>query len=334
MKMKTLINKIRSSAQLASILEVSGWPKPGNVHRTRNHIDARYEQFLAGAIALAPSIELATLKGIMAANGRIELQDIGVGRIIKKAIIDVSKSHNNGNTHLGICLLFIPLSIASSKSYMEEKCFTPSKIMQNIKSIIKSTKPIDTIRVYEAIKMVSSKNELGRKSNGRSPDIYDKNFRKKIQEENITLFDAMMESSTYDTVAKELTTGMEISFNIGFKELMKTFEETQDINISIVHTYLTILSKYPDTFIARKIGLKREPDIRKAVEIGVKETIWISREAEEILRLGGLKTEEGKRALWELDEKLYRLGKEYNPGTTADLTASSIMIALLMGLKF
>ncbi|MEM2538604.1 MAG: triphosphoribosyl-dephospho-CoA synthase, partial [Candidatus Methanomethylicia archaeon] len=77
MKMRELINKIRSSAQLASILEVSGWPKPGNVHRTRNQIDARYEHFLAGAIALAPSIELAALKGIMAAKGKIELQDIG-----------------------------------------------------------------------------------------------------------------------------------------------------------------------------------------------------------------------------------------------------------------
>jgi len=331
---KTLINKIRFSAQLASILEVSGWPKPGNVHRTRNHIDARYEQFLAGAIALAPSIELSALKGIMVAKGKLDISRIGIGKLIKMAVTDVSKSHNNGNTHLGICLLFIPLSTASAKSYIEEKCFTEKGIMHNIREIIQSTKPIDTIKVYEAIEMVSSIDELGRKTGGKAPDIYDEKLKEKIKRSNITLFDAMMESSSYDTIAKELVTGMEISFNIGYRKLMETFEETKDINTSIVHTYLTILSKYPDTFIARKIGLKKTHDINKAVEIGIRETIWISKEAEEILKLGGLKTEEGNRALWELDEKLYRLGKEYNPGTTADLTASSIMIALLMGLKF
>ena len=57
-------------------------------------------------------------------------------------------------------------------------------------------------------------------------------------------------------------------------------------------------------------------------------------EARRILNIGGLTTKEGKSALWELDEKLQSLGKDYSPGTTADLTASSIMIALLSGLKF
>ncbi|MEM2136650.1 MAG: triphosphoribosyl-dephospho-CoA synthase [Candidatus Methanomethylicia archaeon] len=332
--MKAIINHIRRSAQLASILEVSGWPKPGNVHRTRDRVDARFEHFLAGAVALAPSIEAASLKGIMIARGKIKPSEIGLGKLIKRAVIDVSSSHNDGNTHLGICLLFIPLSVAAGKSYVEEGLLTKSSLMENVKSIMYSTKPIDTIRVYEAIEMVSSPNELGKISNGRAPDIYDKDLKKKIIEDNITLFDAMMEASSYDTVAKELVTGMEISFNIGFKELMEVFEDTKDINIATVHTFLRILSEYPDTFIARKVGLKREANVKKAVKVGIKETLWISEEARKIIELGGLKTEEGKKALWEFDEKLHKLGKEYNPGTTADITASSLMIALLMGLKF
>ena len=33
--------EIAKLAQIASVLEVSGWPKPGNVHRTRNYDDIR-----------------------------------------------------------------------------------------------------------------------------------------------------------------------------------------------------------------------------------------------------------------------------------------------------
>jgi len=33
-------------AELASVLEVSGYPKPGNVHRTRDFDDMVYEDFL------------------------------------------------------------------------------------------------------------------------------------------------------------------------------------------------------------------------------------------------------------------------------------------------
>ncbi|MCK4382115.1 MAG: triphosphoribosyl-dephospho-CoA synthase, partial [Candidatus Lokiarchaeota archaeon] len=40
---------------LSSLLELSGWPKPGNVHRTRNFEDTRFEHFLAGITAIQPN---------------------------------------------------------------------------------------------------------------------------------------------------------------------------------------------------------------------------------------------------------------------------------------
>ncbi|MCD6465442.1 triphosphoribosyl-dephospho-CoA synthase [Candidatus Bathyarchaeota archaeon] len=334
MKIKNLVKHIEYSAQLAAVLEVSGWPKPGNVHRTRDHGDARFEHFLAGSIALGSSIEAAALKGVMAARGKISLSEIGVGRLIKKAVKDFSFSHKGGNTHLGVCLLFIPLSAAAAKTYMEKSRFSILPLRKNIQDIIRSTTPVDAIRVYEAIRMVSSPRELGKVNGEGAPDLYDKNAKKKILSSGVTLFDAMRDASSYDTIARELVTGMEISFNVGFRELVKTFKRTRDINVATVHTFLRILSEFPDTFIARKIGLKEENDVKKAVEIGIRETMWISEVAMRILDLGGLTTEEGRPALWELDEKLQNLGKDYSPGTTADLTASSLMIALLAGLKF
>lgn len=334
MKPKELVEYIRQKAELASLLEVSGWPKPGNVHRTRNYSDSRFEHFLAGAIALGPSIETAALRGVIAANGKISLSEVGVGELIKRAATDTLSSHNGGNTHLGICLLFIPLSISAAKTYVEEKGFPHGPLRRNFEAIMRATTPADAIRVYEAIAMTGTLNYLGKVISGRAPDLYDSDATKKIMRDRITLFDVMVESSTYDTVARELVTAMEISFNIGFRELIETFNHTKDINIAVVHTFLRILSEFPDTFIARKIGLKRESEIKRAVELGIREIKWLSEEAKGILELGGLVTDDGKVALWRLDEKLHELGEDYNPGTTADLTASSIMIALLSGLKF
>jgi len=329
-----LIKHIRSSAQLAAILEVSGCPKPGNVHRMRDHSDTRYEHFLVGSVVLGSSMEAAALKGLMVGKGRLEISRIEIGNLVKKAVSDIAKSHKGGNTHLGVCLLFVPLAAAAAKTYVESDAVSPTSLQSNVKEIMRSTTPRDAIAVYEAITLVGSPRELGRANGRYAPDLYDEQARRRIHEEGISLFDVMEESSSYDTVAKELVTGMDVSFKIGYKELMETFKNTGDINIATVHIFLRILSKVPDTFIARKVGLKKVSDIKKAVELGIRETKWISETAERVLNLGGLSTEKGKEAVWEFDRKLQSLGKDYSPGTTADLTAAALMIALLCGLKF
>ncbi len=59
----------------------------------------------------------------------------------------------------------------------------------------------------------------------------------------------------------------------------------------------------------------------------------ISDRALKVLELGGLLTEKGRAALSELDDCLRRPRNELNPGTTADLTAASLMIAILCGFR-
>ncbi|RJS83977.1 ATP--dephospho-CoA triphosphoribosyl transferase CitG [Candidatus Bathyarchaeota archaeon] len=331
---KDIVEFVRSSAELAAVLEVSGWPKPGNVHRTRDHPDARYEHFLAGSIALGPSISIAARRGLMLAKGKIEASRVGLGRLIKKAVLDIVKFHYGGNTHLGASLLFIPLAVAASKTLFDNGEIRPEDLRNNVGQVIKATTARDAVKVYEAIASASSPRELGRLERGGIPDVYDEKAKEKLLERGITLYRVMEESSHYDTIAKELSTSMETSFNIGYKCIMEIFEETGDINTSTVHTFLKILSVVPDTFIARKVGLKKIRNIEEAVRLGIKETFWISDTAREILKLGGLTTDEGRRALWMFDKKLQGFGKDYNPGTTADLTAASLMIALLSGLKF
>jgi triphosphoribosyl-dephospho-CoA synthase len=228
----------------------------------------------------------------------------------------------------------IPLAVAAGKTQIKEGEISTTILRNNVKDVMESTTPRDAVGVYKAIASVSSSNELGKLIGEPIPDLCDEQAEYRILAKKITLFDVMRQSSSYDTIARELVTGMEISFEVGYKKLTETFSSTHDINAATVHTFLRILSETPDTFIARKVGTKLTSDVKKAVELGRKETIWISETAEKVLRSGGLTTKEGKASLWEFDKMLQKLGKDYSPGTTADLTTASLMITLLSGLKF
>jgi triphosphoribosyl-dephospho-CoA synthetase len=95
--------------------------------------------------------------------------------------------------------------------------------------------------------------------------------------------------------------------------------KSKSLNTSVVHTFLKILSERPDTFIARKVGKGKTKEI--------------SEEAKEVLNRGGLDTAEGKKSLAKFDRKLRRKGNSCNPGTTADLTAATLALAIIGGYR-
>ena len=105
---------------------------------------------------------------------------------------------------------------------------------------------------------------------------------------------------------------MPITFEIGYPTF-KRVKESNGINKATVQTFLTILAIYSDTLIARKYG----------VDIAQK----VTEDANLIIAEGGILTDKGFDMVNEFDKEL--VDKNLNPGTTADLTASSIMVALL-----
>jgi triphosphoribosyl-dephospho-CoA synthase len=320
-------------AQLAAALEVSAWPKPGNVHRTADFSDTKFEHFIAGSIALGPTAYKAAKRGVLAGLQRLDLESIGIGSLIKDTIENVKSWHSGGNTHLGISLLFIPLSATAGFSLSTAGKLQVSSLRRNIKQILEATSIKDASYVYEAITLAGS-SAIGKLKQPDLPDLSNQKAQQLIQTKQLTLYDLMKASSRWDNIAHEWSSGLDICFSLGYPTLIKLFNEFRDLNLAIVHTFLTILSEFPDTFIARKIGVKRTPFIEEAVRIGLKATYWISETAEAVLTMGGLNSKEGTQALWDFDRKLRKTGGELNPGTTADLTAGSLMIALLCGLRY
>ncbi len=318
------------SAQIAASLEVSGWPKPGNVHRTADFPDTTFEEFIAGAVSLGPPVRLAAERGVKVGRRKSAIDQVGVGGLILQAVRNVNSWHKGGNTHLGISLLFIPLASAAGLTFIENGFLDIKTLRSNVIRVFKSTTASDALETYEAINEASSA-ALGKVQSLEVPDLTDPKWKEKILGERYTLFELMEISSEWDNISREWVTGMEISFDTGLKEFSKVYGETGNVNVATVHTYLRILCTYPDTFIARKVGVKFTDDISEAVKIGLKTSLEISRRAKEILEKDGLMSSEGKKLIEKLDFDLRK--RNLNPGTTADLTANSIFLAVLNGFR-
>lgn len=317
---------VMECAQLAAALEVSGYPKPGNVHRTADFDDLRFEDFLSSSIALGPPMRRVARRGLAASKGRVPLSRIRIGEAIKDAVDETTRWQKGGNTHLGTILLFVPLAAAAGLCG-SIGAISPLSLRHNVGKVVGATTNEDAANTFETIAKTTPQT-LGRLSDNTAPDL--KARRRSVQ--RITLLDAMRHSSRWDGVASEWATSFEKVFAVGYPELLEVFGETRDVNVATVHTFLFLLSRFSDTFMARKIGLRRTPYIEEAVKIGVEETSWVAESAKEALRLGGLTTREGGALILGLDGRLR--GSGLNPGTTADLTGASLMVALLCGWRF
>jgi triphosphoribosyl-dephospho-CoA synthase len=185
-----------------------------------------------------------------------------------------------------------------------------------VKKVMENTTINDTLAVYEAVG-IANPGGLGKVE---KYDVTDELSKSLIRKDGVVLQDFLRISAGWDDISKEWITGMKITFEVGYPTFVKVYDDSKDVNIATVHTFLEILSNYPDSLIQRKMN--RE----KAVEV--------SEKAAKVLEEGGLLKETGKAMCWKLDEELSRFQGKLNPGTTADLTASSIFVALLEGFRF
>jgi triphosphoribosyl-dephospho-CoA synthase len=312
----TWANDSKTIAQcgvIAALLEVAGYPKPGNVHRTHDFSDIRFEHFIISGVALFPVLEEVSIRGNLAQKEQIPLAELNLGSSILKAIKDNQIWQKTGNINLGIVLLLIPLACAAGLLIRHP---TPSTdlLREKIDLIAKHSTSADTARLYEAIRLANP-GGLGK------VDEFDLNDTSKevLEQENVNLYDIFRISAQRDSIAREWITKFSVTFDIGYPFFLETYNKTGDINISTVHTYLKILSEVPDTLVARKYGAELASSV--------------SQKARKILSAGGLLSEQSIELLNHFDLEL-RNNRKINPGTTADLTAATIMVALLAGLRF
>lgn len=289
-------NEVAAAAQLACLLEVSA-PKPGNVSPGRHFPDARYDEFLASAAAIG---------GPMAAAGGRP-----VGTTVRQAI-EATRRWTRSNTNLGLVLLLAPIARAASEKGVGSLVpgsganKTPDPffgLRRAVRRVLAETTMDDAREVYAAIRLAAP-GGLGKVEAG---DV--------AEEPTTTLIDAMRMAADRDGIAREYVTAFETTFDIGTPALQRARGDGLSWDDAVVETFLTLLAARPDTHIARRAGAATAAKV--------------SDQATMVLGAGGVRSDEGRRAITEMDGRLRGDGHLMNPGTTADLTAAAIFVALL-----
>jgi triphosphoribosyl-dephospho-CoA synthase len=302
--------------EMAILFEVSA-NKPGNVNFVVGFEGTRIEHFLASAVAAAPSFEKAAKRGVAVSKRKLKICDVGMGRLMKDCVADIDAWQKGGNTLLGTVMLFIPMAVAAGMTPINAKGeFDLNKLRSNIKLVVESTTAKDAVYLYDAIAIAkpSGLND--------APDlsVTDSQSKARLIEENVSLFQVFKIAEGYDDICYEWIHNLPITFDIAYPYLMdKLKEKSKCLNTAIIHTFLKVLSERPDTFISRKVGLEK--------------TLPISEDAKNILQLGGVETPKGRESILQFDKKLREYGNNYNPGTTADITAATLALCTLGGYR-
>jgi len=305
---------IAQCLQLAILLEVSA-DKPGNVNLVVGFEGTNHMHFLASAVAAAPYFRFAAERGLAVSRGEISLNEVGVGQIIRDCVAEISRWQSGGNTLLGTVLLFAPLAVAAGMTPAEKGVFELSGLRQNLKRVVEATTPEDAVAVYEAVRIAKPSGL------GKAPDldVNDPSSTERILRERITLYKVFQIAASYDMVCSEWVNNYPVTFDFAHPSLMRWLKEDGNINNAIIHAFLEVLAAYPDTFIARKVGMQKARQV--------------SAMAEEVLKNGGLKTPVGRDKLRLFDAVLRLDGNNLNPGTTADIIATAIALAVLNGYR-
>jgi triphosphoribosyl-dephospho-CoA synthase len=297
---RALATDVASAAQLACLLEASA-PKPGNVSPGRHFADARYEDFLASAVAIGGPLAGAGTRA--------------VGETVRLAV-EATARWTRSNTNLGIVLLLTPIARAALRDSSVGSGFLgPPKppsgeggsrtLRDMLRDVLESTTVDDAREVYAAIRRAGP----GGLGQVEAEDV--------ASEPTITLLDAMRLAADRDGIAHEYATAFEVTFGTGAPALERARGAGLSWDDAIVETFLTLLAEHPDMHIARRGGAAL------AVEV--------SQQARSALASGGVGSAAGRRAIETMDRLLRDSRNTANPGTTADLTAAAIFVVLLGG---
>ncbi len=270
---------IGQCAAIACLLEVSA-PKVGNVHRGADFPDLTLDDFLLSALAIGPAMEAAATSGV----GPAVLQAIQATRRVVRT-----------NTNLGMVLLLAPLAAVPRDRALDD----------GVAGVLRSLAPRDAECVFEAIRLA----EPGGLGKVDAMDVADA--------PPPDLLAAMRAAAERDLVARQYVENFRQVFEWVVPALLAACESGLPLPRAIVHTQLQVLSRAPDSLIARKVGLEtaREASDRAA----------------DVLAQGDPCGEAYEQALADLDFWLRSDGQRRNPGTTADLITAGLFAVLREG---
>jgi triphosphoribosyl-dephospho-CoA synthase len=266
---------------MACLLEATA-PKPGNVHRGSDFEDLTYLDFATSALAIGPALSAA------AAGARL-------GLCVREAIA-ATRAAVATNTNLGAVLLLVPLAMVRHDE----------PLSHGVRAVLGSLDAEDARLVYEAIRLANP-GGLGTVDEadvrGAPPD---------------DLIHAMRLAAERDLIARQYTNGFTEVFATVTQSLRSGVQAGWPLGDAIVHAHLDLLSRHPDSLIARKCGAATAAKAAGG--------------AAHVLAAGRPGDSAYYEALADFDFWLRSDGHRRNPGTTADLITAGLFVALRDGI--
>lgn len=217
--------------------------------------------------------------------------EIGVGNAILKAV-QATRDAVGTNSNLGMVLLLAPLAAVRLERPLRE----------GVQSVLQRLTADDAAAIWQAIN-AAKPGGLGRADQhdvgGPPPE---------------DIVDAMRLAADRDLVAAQYANGFEHVLNHVVPWLCEERQCSALLTDAIVRTHIRMLAKFPDSLIARKAGL----------EVAQRASLL----AQQVLEAASAGEEAYHEALADFDFWLRSDGRKRNPGTTADLIAAGLFVAL------
>ena len=216
-----------------------------------------------------------------------------VGATVLEAI-QATRQVVRTNTNLGIVLLLAPLAAAPPDQ----------ELRTGVAAVLDRLDLDDSRLLYQAIRLANP-GGLGRVA---EEDV--------AEEPTLPLRQIMALAADRDLVARQYANGFREVLGEGVPALCRGLEQTGDLERAVVLCQLHLLAGHPDSLIARKCGLSVAEEA--------------SRRTRALLEEGWPRC--GDAPLEAFDAWLTADGHRRNPGTTADLVAACLFVALREGI--
>lgn len=305
--------------------------KPGNVHRLADFADMGLVDFLSSAVVVAGVAQqwlprwaesVVSLSGNRPAT---EPAPAMFGEFVFDAV-RATRQVTSTNTNLGICLLLGPLaeSYARLDGAPAGAGGTVSERLEawsNAAGQLVERASVDQTRwLYRAIALASP----GGMGQVDQADVYALSSLGPTD----TVAHVMRLAAERDTIAAEYGRGFALIFNHVVPDLAAFYAAGYGLQWATIATFVRCLARQPDTLIARKAGWA------KAGEVAT----WAQRLVDEYFPDNPDFTrfepreEDCEVALGDLDFALRGDSHRLNPGTTADLIAAGLFVAVMAGM--
>ena len=215
------------------------------------------------------------------------------------------------NTNLGILLLCAPLAVAAEQ---HPEATTPHALQAAVQSVLHRLDVHDTRAAYRAITQANP----GGLGSAPDQDVH--------AAPTLGLRDAMALAAARDRIAQQYSSGFEDLFSVGLPALLAAAPGQPGLQAglqtpaAVQRLYLTLLAAFPDSHIVRKQGPAMAQTVMQAAQP------WLQRLVQTGADTAPLADDPAFIA-W--DDSLKATGT--NPGTTADLTVATLMVAGLLG---